>query len=261
MCPLHACPSLGLTLTDEVVREKPTEQTGRNRHQPGHHVEDPALQGGAWPQRRPVALRHREEGAGSLAAPGRCRPGELCSPQPGPRAEDLRRHVPPAGPRAAPWKCQALSALPVQLGPQAAYHPAPTLGVGSPGHPGHQNQEGGQRPQWRSQGRWGPGTLPPSSVFPPEWHQQTDTRAGLALRVGPAEQRVKVMGRESCHRDQHSGSQNQLLPLHGQSRPCLEPRGCPPTQSPGAHRVFGASETGQAWAASALFAPCVSPGR
>lgn len=46
-----AVPPLGLTLIDKMVREKPAEQTGGNRHQPGHHVEDPTLQGGGRPQR------------------------------------------------------------------------------------------------------------------------------------------------------------------------------------------------------------------
>lgn len=40
-------PPPGLTLIDEMIREKPAEQTGGNGHQPGHHVEDPALEGGS----------------------------------------------------------------------------------------------------------------------------------------------------------------------------------------------------------------------
>lgn len=49
-----------LTLTDEVVGEEPAEQTGWDRHQPGHHIEDPALWGKRTPQqgtglRRPLA--------------------------------------------------------------------------------------------------------------------------------------------------------------------------------------------------------------
>lgn len=62
MWPPAPVPSPGLTLIDEMIREKPAEETGRNRHQPRHHVEDPTLQGGVWPQRGPgLAPGHLEE--------------------------------------------------------------------------------------------------------------------------------------------------------------------------------------------------------
>lgn len=43
--PGRSPPPPTLTLTDEAIREEATEETGRNRQQPGHHIEDPALQG------------------------------------------------------------------------------------------------------------------------------------------------------------------------------------------------------------------------
>lgn len=42
-----------LTLTDEAIREEATEQAGGNCQQPGHYIEDPALQGELQPQRWP----------------------------------------------------------------------------------------------------------------------------------------------------------------------------------------------------------------
>ena len=42
-----------LTLTDETIGEEATEWTGGNCQQPGHYIEDPALQGEVQPQRWP----------------------------------------------------------------------------------------------------------------------------------------------------------------------------------------------------------------
>lgn len=76
-------PSLapGLTLTDEMVREKPAQHTGWDRYQPGHHVEDPALHRGVGTisEVAGAAAAPRERTSGAPTHTKHC-PSRLSSP-------------------------------------------------------------------------------------------------------------------------------------------------------------------------------------